>query len=96
MPPRLTPGGAGARFSFDFSLLHPLPADVRIEIQTSKDLGRTDPWHSVVSKIGPGAWSGAAVNESTPANGKVTATFTAPESHSVNVRQFYRFRLFDD
>jgi hypothetical protein len=77
-----------------FALIHPLPGDVKVEIQTSTYLGETDPWRTHASKFGTGTWFGsAAVNESPHAGGKVIATLTSPQLPSGTSRQFYRFRL---
>ena len=48
-----------------FTIGDPVGTDTTIEVQASNDLGVTDPWTAIASKVGQGAWTGpGAVNVS--------------------------------
>jgi Ca2+-binding RTX toxin-like protein len=87
---------AGRYPTVEFSVFEPLPNGILLEIQSSSDLGLTDPWLTIASKNGGAAWSGtAAVAVGVPGAGRVTVTVTDPLSISQRPRQFYRIRFSD-
>lgn len=85
----LTPASA---FILAFTLNETLPPGVTLEVQASADLGRTDPWHTIASKTGSGAWTGPAT-VSAPSNGQVTVTLTLPQTIAQLPAQTLRCRL---
>jgi Ca2+-binding RTX toxin-like protein len=59
----------GGNLTATFSILETIPANVRIEVQASNDLGASDSWFTIARKTGNGAWTGNA----TVTLGEVTA-----------------------
>ncbi len=56
----LVGSGASARLRLAFSISEPPAADITLQVQASSDLGVTDPWTAIASKIGDGPWTGPA------------------------------------
>ena len=82
------PGFSGvvgnSAFALRFSMLDSIPAGVLMEVQASRDLGLTDPWHTIGSRSAATGWTGAAIFTTTPAtagksNVTLTPLLTAPE-----------------
>jgi Ca2+-binding RTX toxin-like protein len=96
-PPVVTtsdPDGQGSRLTVQFTISEPMPAGALLAIQASTDLGIHDPWQTIASKNGPGAWSGLApVTTGPPANGSVTVTLTDLPPTPGQSRRFLRFHL---
>jgi hypothetical protein len=81
----------GTQISLAFTLSQTLPAGVIVEVQTSSDLGQTDPWHAVASTIGNGTWLGpAAVTTSAPAGGKISVTVVPPRPSAALPGSYFR------
>ena len=90
----VTNDGSGARFAVQSSIFEPMPAGVLLEIQSSTDLGFGDPWLTLASKTGPGAWTGTAtIAVGAPANGSVTVTVTDTRLMATEPERFFRARL---
>jgi Ca2+-binding RTX toxin-like protein len=90
----ITDTPAGRYPTVGFSVFEPLPDGVLMEIQTSSDLGLTDPWLTIASKNGGAVWSGtAAVAVGAPGAGRVSVMVTDTLTVSQRPRQFYRIRL---
>ncbi len=86
--------GAGPRLAVEFSTFEPMTTGVLLEIQASSDLGVVDPWLTIASKHGSGAWSGlAAVSVSSSSNGRVTVIVPDLQPLAQRPRQFFRARL---
>ena len=84
-------GLASSRVAFEIS--DPMPADYRLEIQTSTDLGQTDDWRTIASRDSSGGWTGTAqIAAGTPADGKVGLVVTVP-SAAGKKHAFFRARL---
>jgi Ca2+-binding RTX toxin-like protein len=85
---------SGRYFAIEFSVFDPLPTGVLLELQSSTDLGESDPWLTIASKNGAGTWTGMAPIDAVPAgNGRVTVTVRAMHSILSEPRLFMRWRL---
>jgi len=94
LQPLVTDDGAGQRFAVEFTLSDPMPAGVLLEIQASTDLGVDDPWQTVASKNGPGAWTGlAGVDVSAPVEGRVTITVSDLLPIAQRPHNFFQVKL---
>lgn len=92
--PTLADDGSGQLFELEFTMTEPMPAGMRLEVQASTDLGKSDPWATIASKASGAAWSGPAeVAVSLPSAGKVTITVSALQPTSIVGRQFFNLRL---
>jgi hypothetical protein len=92
--PTLAQESGAKRLTIDFVINSAIPANVVLEIQTSSDLGATDPWLTISSKTGAGAWGGLSPAVSTDAgNGKVTIHASALQSVSSAPTLFMRVRV---
>ena len=93
--PTLTFSGAGAtkRLRLQFSIADPGPTDATLRVQASDDLGLTDPWTTIATKIGQGAWSGpAVVTPGSAANGKVQVAVDDTKLSASLTKRFLRLR----
>jgi hypothetical protein len=80
--------------TIDFMINSTIPANVLMEIQTSSDLGATDPWLTISNKTGAGAWGGLSPAVSTDAgNGKVTIHAAALQTTTSAPTLFMRVRV---
>ncbi|MCF7674236.1 MAG: calcium-binding protein, partial [Akkermansiaceae bacterium] len=92
--PSLTFEGGGQRLAASFSILETLPANVRIEVQASNDLGIAEPWTMIARKSGNGAWTGPAQVITGPASaGRVTVTVRDIPHSPQPPRRFLRIVL---
>ncbi|MGI8605381.1 MAG: calcium-binding protein [Verrucomicrobiales bacterium] len=83
--------GADGIPTIAFSTFQSLPIGVLVEIQASIDLGATNPWRTVASRLGNGAWNGSATVEvGTIAQGKVPVTARAPQPVASRRSEFFR------
>jgi Ca2+-binding RTX toxin-like protein len=84
----------GGGVAMTFSIFEATPANVRIEVQSSSDLGVTDAWVTIASKTGAGAWSGpATVTAGAVSEGKVPVTVVGLPQSPRPARSFMRIRL---
>ena len=91
---RVIDDGSGPRFAAQCSIFEPMPAGVVLEIQASADLGFADPWQTLASKNGPGAWTGLApVAVGTPVDGRVMVSVGDLQPMSELPQRFFRLRL---
>ena len=71
-----------------------MPNGVLLEIQSSSDLGFTDPWLTIASKNGGAAWTGSALAAvGTPGNGSVTVSITDALPILQQAQRFFRAKL---
>jgi hypothetical protein len=87
--------GAGAtqRMNIAFSVAEPSGTDATLEVQASNDLGVTDPWTAIASKVGQGPWTGAATVSVFPAqDGKTPVTVDDTVLVSAASHRFLRLR----
>lgn len=84
----------GGNLTATFSILESIPANVRIEVQASNDLGASDSWFTIARKTGNGAWTGnATVTLGAVTAGKVTVTVEDLPQSPRPVRRFMRVVL---
>lgn len=94
LKPVLFDDGYALRFALEFSIFELMPDGVVLEIQSSSDIGFTDPWQAIASKNGSGTWGGAAtVTASAPANGSVTVTVSDLLPLAQSHQRFFRAKL---
>ena len=75
-----------------FTLADPVPATATIRVEGSDDLSEGS-WETIASRVSNGPWSGSAdVQQSTPANGKVTVT-VRDTAHAGTSARFLRLRV---
>ncbi len=81
----------GSRFGIQFTINSTIPSNVRLDIQSSNDMGKEDPWLTIATKTGASAWSGLSpvVSESA-GSGRVTLTIHALNAISDQPRHFMR------
>jgi hypothetical protein len=92
--PSLTTEGGAQRLAASFSILETLPANVRIEVQASNDLGIAEPWTMIARKSGNGAWTGPAqVITGPPSAGRVAVTVRDIPQSPQPPRRFLRIVL---
>lgn len=85
--------GGGPMPGITFTINDPFPANARIDVEVSTDLGQSDPWMSIASKSGTGAWTGIGeIVIGTPANGSVTVSVTDLRQISGISRRFLRVK----
>lgn len=84
----------GGNLTATFSILETIPANVRIEVQASNDLGATDSWFTIARKTGNGAWTGSAtVTLGAVSAGKVAVTVEDLPQSPRPLRRFMRVVL---
>ncbi len=91
----LIPQDGAEPFAVGFSMDTEVPADVRIEVQASADLGSTDPWFTVAGRTGANAWSGSGsvlVTDGEP--GRQEVIVSVPPGLAGRARLFMRLRVF--
>ena len=94
LAPGVVNDGSGPRFTVEFSIFEPMTNGVLLEIQASDDLGFGDPWLTIASKNGSGAWSGlATVTVSPPDNGRVTVSVRSLQPIVERTQQYFRARV---
>lgn len=86
--------GTGKRLHLQFTMVEPGFAGVTIEVQASDDVGRNDPWTTIASKTGSGAWTGyGAVTLGTPANGQIQVSVADINPASNSPRRFLQLKV---
>lgn len=92
--PATTAAAGELQLRLDFSLFEPMPNGVLLEIQSSSDLGFTDPWLTIASKNGGAAWTGSALAAvGAPDNGSVTVSITDALPILHQTQRFFRAKL---
>ncbi|MSU57003.1 MAG: calcium-binding protein [Pedosphaera sp.] len=92
--PLIVDNGTGARGAVQFSIFEPMPNGALLEIQTSTDLGLSDPWLTIASKNGSGAWSGTGgITLGAPSGGRVIVTIADPQTLTQHPCLFFRARV---
>jgi hypothetical protein len=85
---------AGDRLRLHFEMPEPGGNDITLSMQASDDLGLSDPWVTIATKIGTGAWSGPGAITLTPLpGGKVAVTIADTKLFSANPHRNLRLRV---
>ncbi|MCW1886212.1 calcium-binding protein [Luteolibacter flavescens] len=84
----------GGTFAISFSSFETLPANLVLEVEASHDLGASDPWRVIATKLPGSAWAGP-VTTCAPSGGKVAATVTPPPLPAGQTKLFVRLRVRD-
>lgn len=86
--------GAAPRGAVEFSIFEPMPSGILLEIQSSSDMGVSDPWLTIASRNSSGPWSGVTtVTVSAVADGKVMVTVSDQLPLAQSQQRFFRARL---
>lgn len=85
--------GAARHLRLEFTTADPSGTDITLQVQASSDLGMNDPWTTIASKVGQGAWTGpAAVTVGAANDCKVSVTVDDAASFDATSCRFLRLR----
>jgi Ca2+-binding RTX toxin-like protein len=85
---------SGGRIRLEFTMVDSLPAGELLEIESSTDLGGSDPWKTVASRYRNGSWYGLLDDTVIPAGAdRVAVSLTLMDAAGAPPRRFFRFAL---
>lgn len=82
------------RLRLHFEMPEPGATDLTLSVEASDNFGLSDPWTTVASKVGTGAWTGTGTVTLVPlANGGVAVTVADTKNVSVTPKRFLRLKV---
>jgi hypothetical protein len=89
-----TGSGAAQRARLEFDVADPAPTDATLRVEASDDLGVTDPWTTIATKVGQGPWTGPATVATDPAvDCKIHVTVDDTKTISQAPQRFLRLAV---